>query len=235
MSDYLALEAVRLEDRLRVRFAVDPAAGKIRIPPMLLQTLVENAIKHGIATLPNGGDLSVRAAVDADSLRLEVENTGCLSEPKPGTTQVGLGNTRERLRILYGGRAHSRSTQRRRPRDGHRRHSPNAMKALIVDDERLARLELRRLLVEHPEIEIAGEARNGEEALSMIPQLAPDLLFLDIQMPGMTGFELLEHLEELPQVIFTTAYNEYAIKAFEVNALDYLLKPIVPARLAAAL
>ena len=109
------------------------------------------------------------------------------------------------------------------------------MKALIVDDERLARLELRRLLVEHPEIEVAGEARNGEEALSMISQLAPDLLFLDIQMPGMTGFELLERLEELPQVIFTTAYNEYAIKAFEVNALDYLLKPIVPARLAAAL
>jgi two-component system LytT family response regulator len=109
------------------------------------------------------------------------------------------------------------------------------MKALIVDDERLARLELRRLLAEHPEIEVAGEARGGEEALSMIPQLAPDLLFLDIQMPGLTGFELLERLEDLPQVIFTTAYDEYAIKAFEVNALDYLLKPIVPARLAAAL
>src|SRR6266853_1066550 len=109
------------------------------------------------------------------------------------------------------------------------------MKALIVDDERLARLELRRLLTEHPEIEIAGEARGGEEALSMIPQLSPDLLFLDIQMPGMTGFELLEQLEDLPQVIFTTAYDEYAIKAFEVNALDYLLKPIVPARLTAAL
>jgi two-component system LytT family response regulator len=109
------------------------------------------------------------------------------------------------------------------------------MKALIVDDERLARLELRRLLAEHPEIEVAGEARGGEEALSMIPQLAPDLLFLDIQMPGLTGFELLERLEDLPQVIFTTAYDEYAIKAFEVNALDYLLKPIVPSRLAAAL
>jgi two-component system, LytTR family, response regulator len=109
------------------------------------------------------------------------------------------------------------------------------MKALIVDDERLARLELRRLLAEHPEIEITGEARGGEEALTMIPQLSPDLLFLDIQMPGMTGFELLERLEDLPQVIFTTAYDEYAIKAFEVNALDYLLKPIVPARLAAAL
>jgi two-component system LytT family response regulator len=109
------------------------------------------------------------------------------------------------------------------------------MKALIVDDERLARLELRRLLAEHPEVEIAGEARGGEEALALIPQLLPDLLFLDIQMPGMTGFDLLERLEDLPQVIFTTAYDQYAIKAFEVNALDYLLKPIAPARLAAAL
>jgi len=109
------------------------------------------------------------------------------------------------------------------------------MKALIVDDERLARLELRRLLAEHPEIEIAGEARNAEEALELIPKLAADLLFLDIQMPGMTGFELLERIEELPQVIFTTAYDQYAIRAFEVNALDYLLKPVAPARLAAAL
>jgi two-component system LytT family response regulator len=109
------------------------------------------------------------------------------------------------------------------------------MKALIIDDERLARLELRRLLAEHPEIEIVGEAATGEEALALIPRLAPDLLFLDIQMPGMTGFDLLEHVEDLPQVIFTTAYDEYAIKAFEVNALDYLLKPIPPARLAGAL
>jgi two-component system LytT family response regulator len=109
------------------------------------------------------------------------------------------------------------------------------MKALIIDDERLARLELRRLLAAHPEIEIAGEARDGEEALALAPQLAPELLFLDIQMPGMTGFDLLERLEDLPQVIFTTAYDAYAIRAFEVNALDYLLKPIAPARLAAAL
>jgi two-component system LytT family response regulator len=109
------------------------------------------------------------------------------------------------------------------------------MKALIVDDERLARVELRRLLAEHPEVEIVSEAATAEEALALIPKLAPDLVFLDIQMPGMTGFDLLEQIEDLPQVIFTTAYDEYAIKAFEVNALDYLLKPIPPARLAAAL
>jgi two-component system LytT family response regulator len=109
------------------------------------------------------------------------------------------------------------------------------MRALIVDDERLARAELTRLLSAHPEVEVAGEARNGEEALDLIARLSPDLLFLDIQMPGMTGFELLEHLDDVPQVVFTTAYDQFAIRAFEVNALDYLLKPIAPNRLAASI
>ena len=109
------------------------------------------------------------------------------------------------------------------------------MKAVIIDDERLARAELRRLLAAHAEIEIAGEACNGDEALSLIGQTSPDLLLLDVQMPGLTGFDVLERLDDVPQVIFTTAYDAYAIKAFEVNALDYLMKPIAPARLAAAL
>ena len=109
------------------------------------------------------------------------------------------------------------------------------MKAIIVDDERLARLELRRLLAAHAEVEIVGEARNGDEAVALLGDLSPDVLFLDIQMPGMTGFDLLEKLDDVPPVIFTTAFDEHAIKAFEVNAIDYLLKPIDPARLAAAL
>ncbi len=109
------------------------------------------------------------------------------------------------------------------------------MRAVIIDDERLARVELRRLLANHPEVEIAAEARDPEEALALLPNLSPDLICLDIQMPGMTGFELLERLEDVPQVIFTTAYDQFAIKAFEVNALDYLMKPIAPERLAAAL
>jgi two-component system LytT family response regulator len=109
------------------------------------------------------------------------------------------------------------------------------MRAILVDDERLARVELRRLLASHPEIDVAGEARGGDEALELIAKVAPDLVFLDIQMPGMTGFELLEQIDDVPPVIFTTAYDQYAIKAFEVNALDYLVKPIAPARLAAAI
>jgi len=105
------------------------------------------------------------------------------------------------------------------------------MRALIVDDERLARKELMKLLEEHPMIEVVGEAANSDEAFQMINDLNPDLLFLDIQMPGKTGFELLEMLDAAPLVVFTTAYDEFALKAFEVNALDYVLKPIQPERL----
>lgn len=109
------------------------------------------------------------------------------------------------------------------------------MKAIIVDDERLARNELRRLLAAHPEVEILDEAANVDEALEKIRHHDPDVVFLDIQMPGKTGFDLLEELDRSPRIIFTTAYDEYAIKAFEYNALDYLLKPIDPARLSEAI
>ncbi len=110
------------------------------------------------------------------------------------------------------------------------------MKALLIDDERLARTELRRLLAKHSEIEIVGEAANVTEALKLIAATGPDLLFLDISMPGRNGFELLEALPPPhPRVIFTTAHDTFAIRAFEVNALDYLLKPIHPKRLATAL
>jgi len=108
------------------------------------------------------------------------------------------------------------------------------MKALIIDDERLARKELIKLLEEHPSIEVAGEAQNADEAEQMINELNPDVLFLDIQMPGRTGFQLLESLDTVPLVVFTTAYDEFAMKAFEINALDYLLKPITAERLSEA-
>jgi two-component system LytT family response regulator len=110
------------------------------------------------------------------------------------------------------------------------------MKALVIDDERLARSELRRLLAAFPEIRVAGEASNTRQAREQMAALKPDLLFLDVQMPGETGLKFLESLEPpVPHVIFTTAYDEFAVKAFELNALDYLLKPVDPARLAAAL
>jgi len=107
-----------------------------------------------------------------------------------------------------------------------------AIKSIIIDDERLARNELKKLVLAHTEIEIIDEASNVDEGLEKIELHNPDLIFLDIQMPGKTGFDLLSELERAPKVIFTTAYDEYALKAFEVNALDYLLKPIEPKRLA---
>ena len=106
--------------------------------------------------------------------------------------------------------------------------------AIIIDDERLARNELKKMLALHPEIEVVGEAANADEGLNLINELTPDLILLDVQMPVKTGFDLLQELERLPAVIFTTAYDEYAIRAFEVNALDYLLKPIDPKRLSDA-
>lgn len=105
------------------------------------------------------------------------------------------------------------------------------MKALIIDDERLARVELKRLLTPFKDIDVVGEAINVDDAVKKITELSPDIIFLDIQMPGKNGFELLEELDKVPIVVFTTAYDEYALKAFEYNALDYLLKPIEPQRL----
>jgi two-component system, LytTR family, response regulator len=108
--------------------------------------------------------------------------------------------------------------------------------ALLVDDERLARRELRRLLASHPDVNITGEAVNVDDAvarLSAVPGV--DLVFLDIQMPGGSGFDVLERIDRVPLVVFTTAYDEYAVRAFEVNAFDYLVKPIRAERLAAAL
>lgn len=109
------------------------------------------------------------------------------------------------------------------------------MKTLVIDDERLARKELISQLTAHPQVEICGEAGNADEAIKMIEELNPDLLFLDIQMPGMNGLEMLAQLDRAPRVIFVTAYDEFALKAFEVNALDYLLKPVESERLAEAI
>ncbi|MCP3136288.1 LytR/AlgR family response regulator transcription factor [Pyxidicoccus xibeiensis] len=104
---------------------------------------------------------------------------------------------------------------------------------LLVDDERLARGELRTLLKPHPELEVVGEAADVEEAVQRIAELDPDVLFLDVQMPGASGFELLSRVEVRAQVVFVTAYDAHALRAFEVNALDYLLKPVHPQRLRA--
>lgn len=109
------------------------------------------------------------------------------------------------------------------------------IKAVIVEDSRLARNELKELIKNHPEIEIIGEAENVDSGFQLINSTHPDLLFLDINMPEKDGFQLLEMLDRVPITIFTTAFDEYAIKSFEYNAFDYLLKPINPKRFAKAI
>ena len=109
------------------------------------------------------------------------------------------------------------------------------IKTVIVEDSRLARNELKELIKNHPEIDMVGEAENVDDGVELIEEVKPDLLLLDINMPEKDGFELLEMLDEVPITVFTTAYDEYAIKSFEYNALDYLLKPINETRFALAM
>ncbi len=112
-----------------------------------------------------------------------------------------------------------------------------SVRALVVDDEQLAREELCFLLESVPEVEVVGQAQNGLEAVALVERLVPELLFLDIQMPGLDGFQVVRELmgrDDVPRFIFVTAYDRYAIKAFEVNAVDYLLKPVDKTRLGEA-
>ena len=109
------------------------------------------------------------------------------------------------------------------------------LKVVLVDDEAPARQLLRQYLEDHPELVVVGEANNGVDAIKVIQEMRPDLLFLDVQMPGLTGLEVLTHLNELPLIIFSTAYDQYALKAFELHAVDYLLKPYTRERFETAL
>jgi two-component system LytT family response regulator len=113
--------------------------------------------------------------------------------------------------------------------------SDGTIRAIVVDDEKLARDLLAEMLREHREIQVVCECKNGFEAVKAVAELAPDLLFLDIQMPKLTGFEVLELLDEQPAVVFVTAYDQYAVDAFDAHAVDYLLKPFSAERLAAAI
>src|SRR5690242_15869295 len=109
------------------------------------------------------------------------------------------------------------------------------MRVVMVDDEEYARKDLRRLLKQHPEIEIVGEAEDITQAVNLISEMKPQVVFLDIQLSGESGFELFDHCQEQFKVIFVTAFDNFAVRAFEVNALDYLLKPVSPDRLAATI
>jgi two-component system LytT family response regulator len=108
-------------------------------------------------------------------------------------------------------------------------------KVVIIDDEAAGRTLIKQYLADYPSLIVVSEANNGVDAIKVIREFKPDIVFLDIQMPGLTGFDVLKHLDEIPQIIFSTAYDQYALQAFEVHAIDYLLKPYTRERFKAAL
>src|SRR5829696_2039466 len=263
LRDYLAIERIRFGERLAVNIVVDDAAAQCTVPAFLVHPLVENALKHGSGPTGAPLALTIRAETRGDRLAIEVWNTGTLrgdgmepasgredasglapSAPRGDRPRVGLKNIRARLERMFPD-AHGFTLE---PRDGGVlarvelpcvRSGVPALTApprpvLIVDDERLARRDLRDLLeTQHASaVRIAGEAATVQDAATLARTSGADLVFLDIHLAGESGFDLLPLLEPDVEVVFVTAFDQHAVRAFEVNALDYLTKPVSPDRLA---
>ena len=230
-----------------------------RFPASRSQHLVENALRHGIAKRTDAGRVAIaarRAGGDTrDVRRRRRSGTFPDAAAAPGH---GLDNTRERLRTLYGERASLDVIRARRPR--HRRASAHSLPragaatrhpmtghrsgsraapftVLVADDEPAARRGVRQLLAAFPEFTIVGECRDGREVLAALDTLKPDVIFLDIQMPEVDGFEVIRRRTpaRMPATVFLTAYDRFAIRAFEAEAHDYLVKPVSEARFAATI
>ena len=244
VRDYLEIERVRFGDRLRFTFDVPDAARERLVPRLSLQTLVENSVKFAVSPRREGGSIAVRAAVTDAGLRLEVEDDGPGFEPAFLPDGHGLALLKGRLAMMFGERGRLDVDSRpgrtlvaidirtsRTERVRLRRTVMPMLRAYVVDDERLAVQRLIRLLEATGRVQVVGSAVDPEAALGFLRAHDVDVLFLDIQMPGLTGFELLERLDRDVPVVFTTAYDRYALDAFTVNSVDYLLKPIEPERL----
>ena len=278
---YLDLEKARFGDRLRVHFDVADDALDCLLPPMLLQPLVENSVRHGIGSLIDGGEVRVSTHRQNGQLCIEIADTGVGMNGSTETGNgVGLTNTRLRLEKMHEAellvspnqpqgvvvrfsipvkvKKNSHREAPGRP-EFHREisflfslkrplrissHSVHLcgtilisemQKVIIIDDEAAGRILIREYLAAYPALIVVGEANNGVDAVRLINEFKPDLIFLDIQMPGLTGFDVLTHLDEIPQIIFSTAYDQYALRAFEVHAVDYLLKPYTQSRFAQAI
>ena len=248
MRDYLAVERLRLSDRLRVIEDIDPDALELAVPPLLLQPLVENAVRHGVAPRREGGTIQLTARLKGTMLAIEVADDGNGAEPDTwrkskdwdcrsfaarlprasATRRVG-GHDRT-------GRGVQRANHRSRPHSG---KSPvMTARLLVVDDEPLARRKLSALINEVHWATQVGEACDGASAVEAVARLRPDILLLDIQMPELSGIQVVERLRMIqpaPVVVFTTAFDQYAVTAFELEAVDYLLKPFGAQRFRAAL
>jgi DNA-binding LytR/AlgR family response regulator/two-component sensor histidine kinase len=219
---YVETMQARFEERLTVVVDADEEARRAMVPPLVLQPLLENSIRHG-ADSHNVVQVEVSARRQNGSLMLEVRDHGPgINGKRDG---IGLSNTVERLERLYGG-----SGRMDLHNDGGLvvtlKFPIMSIRALLVDDERPARRKMMRFLEAADDFEIAGEAEDGPSALAAIARFHPDVVFLDVQMPKMDGFQVAAALEAPPpEIVVVTAHDQFALKAFEANALDYLLKP----------
>ena len=246
IGNYLAIQRIRFEEKLAVTVRVDPEVHAFVLPGFLVHPLVENAVKYGMQTSETPLRIAIEITAEAGGLRIRVSNTGRLVPEAPeagGARRDGHGAEERDAAPGAGlpGQAPVRPDRERRlgargrgaPAGAGGGRAMTACRAVIVDDERLARRELAFLLQSHPEVQLVGEAGSVQEAARLLESLQPDLLFLDIQMPRESGFDLFERTRVAAQVIFVTAHDEFAVRAFEVNALDYLMKPVNPERLQA--
>ena len=254
---YLDIEQVHFGNRLRIEYRIDAGAMDVLVPTLILQPLVENAIRHGLEPMVRPGTLASRRTPRA-------KRCGCaFSMTAPGSRRTGNAAKASGWPIRDRGSSgstvkHAALTIRDNPSGGVvidiriplRRLAPMRRQdlqqcrrqwrddsVLVADDQPMARERLVSLLAAEPGVELAGTAASGPETVECIRQASPDLVFLDMQMPGMDGFKVIEEIgvDRMPPTVFVTAYDEYAVRAFEVQALDYLLKPFGRQRFQSAL
>ena len=246
MRAYLEIEGIRFEEKLEVALDIQPEASAIRCRG---ERCSRSSTTHSSTAMPQAESealqIRVQVRTSAEGVALSVYNSGSLV-PRgrhPQSLGIGLANIQQQLAIRYGDRgglelveedgvwARVVVSQR-----GERVKGTKPYRALLVDDERLARRRLHRLLKAHEDrVEVVAEASSVNEAVSVLDAMEIDVVFLDVQMPGKNGFELFEACNVACEVIFVTAFDTHAVRAFEVNALDYLVKPVSPERLTSCL